>query len=302
MASNREFARLCSNSNVVAFAEKAITQSYCDKIPHHTSELRAMVESTFQKLVSSCTSEAKFAAALRYIQVHFLRIDDPDFWFTQEYRHYKRDLKPSMRFSQIEPWLTGRRILDFGAGDGALASLLHRRGYQVTLTDVLDYRNADAQALPFVPMVKPDVVPFADRSFDTALVLLTLHHIDPANLSSVLSGLRRAARRVVVEEECYALPSNFDGLGAALADNALFNEFVAMTPLDQRDYMMFLDYFANVVVGGLPQMNLPFQFKTLDAWQKVFAKQGFFVAQVLLQGFQTAYFHRSSHVWFVLDA
>ena len=166
---------------------------------------------------------------------------------------------------------------------------------------MLDYRNTDAQALPFVPMVEPGIVPFADRSFDTALVLLTLHHIDSANLSSVLSGLRRAAWRVVVEEECYALPSNFDGLSAALASNALFDEFVAMTPLDQRDYMMFLDYFANVVVGGLHQMNLPFQFKTVDDWQVVFAKHGFIVAQVLLLGFQTAYFHRSNHVWYVLD-
>jgi len=150
-------------------------------------------------------------------------------------------------------------------------------------------------------MVEPGIVPFADRSFDTALVLLTLHHIDSANLSSVLSGLRRAAWRVVVEEECYALPSNFDGLSAALASNALFDEFVAMTPLDQRDYMMFLDYFANVVVGGLHHMNLPFQFKTLDDWLAVFSKEGFVADQVLLRGFQVDCFHPSSRVWFVLD-
>jgi len=270
-------------------------------MPHHANDLHAMVASIFHLLVETRQSEAEFAAALRHIQAHILRTDEPGFWFTQAYRHYKRDVKPLMRFSQIAPQLMGRRILDFGAGDGALANLLHRLGYQVTLTDVLDYRNTDAQALPFVPMIEPGIVPFADGSFDTALVLLTLHHIDPANLSSVLSGLRRVARRVVVEEECYALPSNLVGMNAALAHDALLGEFVAMTPSDQLDYLMLLDYFGNVVVGGLQQINLPFQFKTVDDWQAVFAKHGLVMVQALLLGFQLPYLHRSSHIWFALD-
>ena len=62
-----------------------------------------------------------------------------------------------------------------------------------------------------------------------------------------------------------------------------------MTPLDQRDYMMFLDYFANVVVGGLHQMNLPFQFKTLDDWLAVFSKEGF-VAVGSCSGFSSGLF------------
>jgi len=301
MEHSGEFARLCGNSNVVAFAEKAIRQSYCDRMPHHANELHAMVGSIFQQLVETCQSEAEFTAALRHIQARILRTDEPSFWFTQAYRHYKRDVKPLMRFAHVEPWLVGRRVLDFGCGDGALAGLLHRQGYQVGLTDILDYRDTEVRKLPFVRIEKPDIVPFADRSFDTVLTLSTLHHIDPANLSSALSGMRRVARRVVVEEECYALPSNLVGLSAALAHDALLGEFVAMAPSDQLGYLMFLDYFGNVVIGGLQQINLPFQFKTVDDWLAVFAKHGFVVVQALLLGFQLAYFHRSSHIWFALD-
>lgn len=301
MEYNGAFARLCGNSNVVAFAEKAIKQAYCDRMPHHADELCAMVRSVFQKLVECCYSETKFVAALRYIQTHILRIDEPGFWFTQEYRHYKRDAKPFMRFVHVEPWLIGRRVLDFGCGDGALAGLLHRQGYQVALTDVLDYRDREARTLPFIRMERPDIISFADRSIDTVLALSTLHHIDLADLSSVLSGLRRVARRVVVEEECYALPLDFDGMSTALAHDALLREFVAMAPSDQLDYLMFLDYFGNVVVGGLQQISLPFQFKTVDDWLAVFARHGFVVAKVLLLGFQPAYFHGISRSWFALD-
>jgi SAM-dependent methyltransferase len=301
LGNDGEFAHLCGNSNVVAFAEKVIRQSYCDRMPHHASELHAMVGSIFQKLVGCCHSETEFAAALTYIQTHILRTDEPGFWFTQEYRRYKRDVKPLMRFVHVEPWLIGRRVLDFGCGDGALAELLHRQGYQVALTDVLDYRDTEARTLPFIRMERPDIVPFADRSFDTVLALSTLHHIDLADLSSVLSGLRRVARRVVVEEECYALPSNLDGMSAALAHDALLREFVAMAPPDQLDYLMFLDYFGNVLVDGLQQINLPFQFRTVDDWLAVFAEHDFVVAQVLFLGFQPAYFHRTSRISFALD-
>lgn len=301
VADNGEFARLCGNSNVVAFAERAITQGYCDRMPHHANELHAMVGSIFQQLVESHYSEAEFADALRHIQAHILRTDEPGFWFTQAYRHYKRDVKPLMRFAHVEPWLVGRRVLDFGCGDGALAGLLHRQGYQVALTDVQDFRDTEVRTLSFMRMEKPGIVPFADRSFDTVLAFSTLHHIDLTDLSSVLLGMRRVARRVVVEEECYALPSNFVGMSGALAHDALLGEFVAMAPSDQLDYLKFLDYFGNVVVGGLQQINLPFQFKTVDDWQAVFAKHGFVVVQALLMGFQLAYLHRSSHIWFALD-
>ena len=301
MAHSGEFARLCGHSNVVTFAEKAIRQSYCVRMPHHANELHAMVGSIFQKLVETCQSETKFAAALTHIQAHILRTDEPGFWFTQAYRHYKRDVKPLMRFAHVEPWLVGRRVLDFGCGDGALAGLLHRKGYEIALTDVLDYRDTEVRNLPFIRTEKPGIVPFADQSFDTVLALSTLHHVDLAGLSSVLLGLRRVARRVVVEEECYALPSNLVGMSAALAHDALLREFVAMAPSDQLDYLMFLDYFGNVVMGGLQQINLPFQFKTVDDWQAIFAKHGFVVVQALLLGFQLAYFHRSSYIWFALD-
>jgi hypothetical protein len=106
----------------------------------------------------------------------------------------------------------------------------------------------------------------------------------------------------VVQEECYALPPDFDGVPAVLANDPLLREYIAMSPSDQRNYLVFLDHFANIIVGALPQMNLPLQFKTAQDWQAIFTHQGFVVTQALLTGFRPAYFHRSCHVWFVLDA
>lgn len=301
MMNGAGFARFCGNATLMAFAEKAICRGYCEGIPPHADELGAMVAAIFQKLVACCHSEEEFAAALKDIRARILRTDDPDFWFTQDYRRYKREVKPLLRFAQVKPWLVGRRVLDFGCGDGKLAGLLHRQEYQVSLTDVVDYRAADACALPFVRMEDPGIVPFLDRSFDTALVFSTLHHVDFADLSPVMSGLRRVARRVVVEEECYALPLALAGLAATLARDELLREFVALAPADQLAYLMFLDIFGNVVTGGLPQINLPLQFKTVDDWQAIFAEHGFVVTEVSLLGFQPAYFHRSSRIWFALD-
>jgi SAM-dependent methyltransferase len=111
--------------------------------------------------------------------------------------------------------IDGRRILDIGCGPGVLAGALAGRGATVTGIDPGEAAIRDARAR--VPaarfeLASAEALPFADASFDGAVMLNALHHVpDPA------AALSEAARvvgpgRVVVIVEPLAEGSSFAAL------------------------------------------------------------------------------------------
>ena len=99
----------------------------------------------------------------------------------------------------VAPFIRGRRLLDLGAGEAFVAAALHGRdNITVCSVDVGLFRKAK------VPYVAYDGLrlPFRDATFDTTLVLLTLHHC--AAPERVLDeALRVTRQRVIVTESVY---------------------------------------------------------------------------------------------------
>lgn len=296
------FRTLLSNPRTLAFAQKIITQSYVECVPGYEDAMRDLLQRAFAILTASRDDERAFQAAVASLITKVFKKQDPDFWFNRLYQGYKRHFKPQDRFLKLQPLLSGERVLDFGSGNGLTSAILAQHGYRVSMTDVLDYRDEGAKALPFVQMDDSTTLPYPAGSFDTAIVFAVLHHIEPENVRPLLTDLRRVSRRLIVEEDCYGVPDDLQGLAEALRDDAQLREFVALSLQDQLRFLMFLDYFANAITQGLPEMDIPFEFRTVREWQALFADLGFEVHETLVKGFQKQYFNRSCHVWFVLDA
>lgn len=85
------------------------------------------------------------------------------------------------------------RVLEVGAGDGALAAALKDAGYAVT---AIDPRGGDG-----VLQVALEDLDAPPRSFDAAVAMLSLHHVVPLgkSLRRLSEVLRRGARLVVDE-------------------------------------------------------------------------------------------------------
>ena len=144
----------------------------------------------------------------------------------------------------VAPATLGSRVLDLGAGEGYVGPLLvARRGGFACSCDVGAFRRAPG---PYV-VYDGARLPFRDRAFDTALLLLTLHHCDDPE--RVLDEAVRVARhRLIVLES------------------------VVRNRLD-RFWLDRLDGRVNARRhGGL--MNAPLAFRTPDTWRALFAARG----------------------------
>ncbi len=83
------------------------------------------------------------------------------------------------------------RVLEIGAGDGALAAVLRDAGYDVTAIDP----RGEGEVLP-VSLLDVDAEPF-----DAAVAMTSLHHVEPLGESIAhLAGLLREGGRLVVDE------------------------------------------------------------------------------------------------------
>jgi len=133
----------------------------------------------------------------------------------------------------------GDRVLDLGSGPGSVCHCLRARGFDVTPVDVKDVALAPAQR----PQLYDGLhLPFADESFDVALVLTVLHHSrDPV---AVLTEACRVARRVVVIEDVYI-----------------------STP--HKYLTWWTDSLVNLEFRGHPHSN-----RTDEGWRQLFAERG----------------------------
>lgn len=130
-------------------------------------------------------------------------------------------------------------ILDVGSGICDITNLLINRGHPVTALDVDDFS--------YVAAIQPviydgEVMPFADKQFDTALILTVMHHTPHPEI--ILREAARVARRVIITEDIY------------------YN-----TPHKYATF--FMDSLLNLEFTGHPHTN-----KTDKQWRTLFQKEG----------------------------
>lgn len=120
------------------------------------------------------------------------------------------------------------RVLDVCCGPGGLRPYLQQRGLVVTGVDRDRHMLGEAQrrerahdvhlSFPLWALADARQLPFANGSFDVAVVCLALHAMPWEVATAVLAQMRRVAQRVVVADYCLpernlALP----GFGLAFA-------------------------------------------------------------------------------------
>lgn len=281
------FGEVLKNQEAVGFVSSLIKDSYQKFFTGHEEEVGGMVDKSWSILTSQAgTSNEELKQTVTQINSEIFHKQDPEFWFNSLYKIYKTKTRPEKDFVRLKPHIAGKRVLDYGSGGGYLAKTMAENGYEVSTTDVLDYRVPEAKHLPFRAMASPTDIPYPDDSFDTTIIKAVLHHIDPVNLPVVLRELQRVSKRVIIEEDTYDLPQDMPGLQELRQSQPQLEKFISMSKEDQLQCLMLIDYFSNAIAQGVVEMNFPFQFKSPGQWKEVLESHGFNLHDTKLLGFQ----------------
>jgi SAM-dependent methyltransferase len=167
-------------------------------------------------------------------------------------------------YNQIRKYLVGPRVLDLGCGDGLVANRVARDGFEVQMSDIVDYR-APSVNLPFAKPLEGEPLPFASSSFDTVLLLTVLHHAN-CPLQVFAEALRVCRARIIVIESVFGVQPADVPSGDERAE-----AFVNLGNA-QAQFLAFVDWFYNRVLHH--EVQVPFKFKSPAAWEEVFRDFG----------------------------
>lgn len=101
--------------------------------------------------------------------------------------------------SRIKLYLKkSNNIIDIGCGSGYISAILKSQGFAVTPVDIADFHGPR--------LIKPVIydgvkLPFPDKSFNTALLLMVLHHTPDPEI--VFSEAARVANKIIIIETSY---------------------------------------------------------------------------------------------------
>jgi len=300
---NKEsFQEILQNEEVFEMFKKNTIENSVGFVKDHKEEMQMMLDETFRLLYENRHDSEKLKKCVEYIVTNIFKKQDDQFWFNQMHDDYKINIKPRQRYKIIRNVIVGRSVLDLGCGDGLLSSLLSENGFDVYMADVLDYRKQEASHLPFKKMEDPSKIPYGDKEMDNILLFAVLHHIDDKDIKEYLKELKRVGKRIIIKEDTYDIPSDLIGFDEVVANDEQLRKFMALSKQNQLRYLIFLDYFSNIMVRGTLEMNFPFSFRTVNEWREMFKESGFIVKESRLLGFLNYKFSRTCYVLHVIDA
>ena len=146
--------------------------------------------------------------------------------------------------NRVIPFLEkSNTIIDIGSGTGDVDIMLQSSGFNITPVDVADFHGV---RLLKTTLYDGKTLPFADRTFDTALLLMVMHHTPDPEI--ILAEASRVANTLVVIETSFITP-----LGKLLT--------------------VILD-----AIGNLRLEAFWSSYKTDSEWRDIFSKHGFIVS------------------------
>jgi SAM-dependent methyltransferase len=176
---------------------------------------------------------------------------------------------------QIKPYLIAGSVLDLGCGDARLAKLLAQDGFTLQLADIYQNSNVANVSLPFKLLKQGEAIPFDDNQFDNTLLITVLHHSNnPMQVLHDACRVTRANGRVIVTESVYGV----NGQELSPAQRVQGQQYLALTPEQQRRVNIFFDHFYNRVIhytdDPTQKVNVPYNFNTPEMWKQLFEQTG----------------------------
>ena len=317
-----------ANTTARDFVQRIMKRNYALAILEHHPEKEKLspeeiqqqcdhlVDSSFERIERLNQPEELFPL---FAQLSRSRPERDPIWFDaflQAYQNYKHKRKLQNRYRRLKPYLQGSSYADVGCGGGDFVAFLKHHHPDFKLLsgiDVVDWRTETVKeeiGFQTLDFSLPDT--YSSQKYDTMTCLAVLHHAGDTDEAQgiFLQNLRKSLSpngHLIVEEDVILPRAQISQNDAyhrqvekLLPKQPVFAEFLNQDAATQRDSIILVDFLANALAVGVPEMAFPCGFRSIDDWRKLFWKNGFVPDEVNIAGFVPGNFNQSSHVYFVL--
>lgn len=185
------------------------------------------------------------------------------------------DERARIAVKQVLPNLKPGDLLDFGCGDGLMASLIAEKGYDVSLADIYKHEKIDKFGFNFNLIGDREKTSFGDDEFDNVLLYTVLHHaVDPVfSLEEVLRITKKGGRIIIIEslfgsKEYREFKTTYPML------HELSERFMKANHEQQFEIDMFFDHLFNRCLFYTDvleeKISVPYNYLTLEKWEELF--------------------------------
>ena len=136
--------------------------------------------------------------------------------------------------------LKGSKVLEVGAGPGAVCLGFQEIGAKVVSLDIWDGRVFYDDEVPFV-IASGTALPFTDSSFNFLSLTSVLHHLPVEYRKTMLEEAFRVASTVLIQEDC--LTSPIINVAMKLVDDGVSGEVGTHSANSHMTKQGWLEYF-----------------------------------------------------------
>lgn len=288
---SHNFCEAFANPRAIEYLINHLQERYGRVFASHAKLARELAESAMWQLHQSQSQGLDQSVLLEVSQKIFQEAMQVP-WFKREYQRYKQHKDTIDASYVLRAYPDMKTLLDIGCGANLVPKVATERGIVAFGTDIINTVSPTAAEVPFRLMSRPDELPFQRNSFDVGLIKVSLHHVNSEHLLPLLQDAARVCNQLVVIEDVAAVE---DATAAEELRHRqpLAEEFLDLTESDRRAVLLLLDYYGNMVVQGLKEMNMPFNFKSDLDWKSVLETAGWEVKQLDYLGFVPWHIHTS---------
>lgn len=208
-----------------------------------------------------------------------------------EIGHFFGEVVPDYFEKYIVPEVPSvRKVLDLGCGPAVLIKLLIKRGMneEIVGMDIKaspEWQSLASDKVRFEVVQENDFLPFLEKEQpDTVTATWVFHHMEydqqERYLRSIYKVLKKGAEMVVLEDA-------FSVTLRPELGQKYHNEFLKLSSEERHRIMGTNDWIANRVFSMRTTMPVPFAYRTLEDWKKIFEESGFTVTKTRFLGFPT---------------
>ena len=180
------------------------------------------------------------------------------------------------------------KVLDLGCGRGTLIQELIKRGKNIEIVGIdiketPEWSKLRSEKVIFQVVQESDFLFVLEKEQpDSVAVTWVLHHMEYDEQKRYIESLYKALKpdaTIVVLEDSYS-----ETLKPESGENR-YRDFMKNNKEDRQKIMGVLDWVANRVFSMRTSMPVPFAYRTLEGWRKIFEEAGFKTTKMRFLGF-----------------